>query len=96
MRKELLKGLTDEQIKKVEACKNPEEILALAKSEGVDLNDEQLEAVTGGGCFFDTLSCPNCRSTNVKKYADYGYYEGKTRYEYKCGDCGHHWYTMND
>ena len=58
MRKELLKGLTDEQIKKVEACKNPEEILALAKSEGVELNDEQLKAVTGGGCFFDTLACP--------------------------------------
>ena len=40
MRKELLKGLTEEQIKKVEACKNAEEILALAKAEGVQLSDE--------------------------------------------------------
>ena len=48
MRKELLKGLTEEQIKKVEACKNAEEILALAKEEGVTLSDEQLEAVSGG------------------------------------------------
>ena len=50
MRKDLLKGLTEEQIKKVEACKSSEEILALAKSEGVQLSDEQLEAVSGGAC----------------------------------------------
>ena len=36
------------EIKKVEACKNAEEILALAKEEGVTLSDEQLEAVSGG------------------------------------------------
>lgn len=48
MRKDLLKGLTEEQIKKVEDCKSPEEILALAKAEGYELNDEQLEAVSGG------------------------------------------------
>ena len=50
MRKGLLKGLTEEQIKKVEACKSSEEILALAQSEGVQLSDEQLEAVSGGTC----------------------------------------------
>ena len=50
MRKELLKGLSEEQIKKVEACKSSEEILALAKEEGVQLSDEQLEAVSGGTC----------------------------------------------
>jgi len=50
MRKELLKGLTEEQIAKVEACKNSDEILALAKAEGVQLSDEQLEAVSGGVC----------------------------------------------
>ena len=48
MRKELLKGLSEEQIKKVEACKNAEEILALAKAEGVQLSEEQLAAVSGG------------------------------------------------
>ena len=31
MRKELLKGLTEEQIKKVEACKNSDEILLRLK-----------------------------------------------------------------
>ena len=48
MKKELLKGLTEEQIVKVKACKNGEELLKLAKEEGIELSDEQLEAVNGG------------------------------------------------
>ena len=39
MREELLKGLTEEQIDKVKKCKSPEEILSLAKQEGVELNE---------------------------------------------------------
>ena len=39
MREELLKGLTEEQIAKVKKCKSPEEILSLAKQEGVELNE---------------------------------------------------------
>ena len=34
MNKELLKGLTEEQIAKVKACKSQKELLALAKKEG--------------------------------------------------------------
>ncbi|MCR5079430.1 MAG: Nif11-like leader peptide family natural product precursor [Bacilli bacterium] len=48
MKKELLEGLTVEQIEKFKACKNSEEVLALAKKEGVELSEEQLEAVSGG------------------------------------------------
>ena len=59
MKEELLKGLTEEQIAKVAACKNSEELLALAKEEGVELNDEQLEVVTGGVCTSST-KCPKC------------------------------------
>ena len=36
MKEELLKGLTKEQIVKVKACKSQEEILALAKEEGIE------------------------------------------------------------
>ena len=50
MREELLKGLTEEQKAKVNACNSSEEILQLAMQEGVELNDDQLEAVSGGGC----------------------------------------------
>ena len=33
---------------KLKAVKTPDELVALAKSEGIDLSDEQLEAVAGG------------------------------------------------
>ena len=50
MRKDLLKGLSEEQIAKVRACHNPSDLLQLAKDEGVELNQEQLEAISGGAC----------------------------------------------
>ena len=50
MREELLKGLSEEQIAKVKACKSQGEFLALAKQEGYELSDEQLAAVSGGAC----------------------------------------------
>ena len=53
MKKELLEGLTEEQIAKAEACQSTEEIFAFAKEEGIELNDEQLEFVSGGGCTKD-------------------------------------------
>ena len=40
--------LTDEQKEKARACKTTEELVALAKSEGVDLSDEQLMSLNGG------------------------------------------------
>ena len=50
MKKELLEGLTEEQISKIRACKTQDEFLALAKQEGVELSAEQLSAVSGGAC----------------------------------------------
>ncbi|MBR3224283.1 MAG: Nif11-like leader peptide family natural product precursor [Atopobiaceae bacterium] len=40
--------LTAEQKEKAKACKTPEEVLELAKEEGIELTDEQLESVSGG------------------------------------------------
>ena len=48
MKAELLKGLTEEQIARIKACKTQEEVLKLAKKEDIELTDEQLEAVSGG------------------------------------------------
>ena len=90
MRKELLKGLSEEQIKKVEACKSSDEIIALAKAEGVELTDEQLEAVSGGNCFtsFEFRKCPKCGS----KYHDKEPIEGSdVTMGYRCERCGHFW-----
>jgi len=44
----ILSKLTDEQKKKVEAAKSPEELLAIAKETGYELSPEQLEAISGG------------------------------------------------
>ena len=46
-------NLSDEFKVKALKCKTAEELFELAKSEGVDLNDDQLAAVSGGvewGC----------------------------------------------
>ena len=85
MKQELLKGLTEEQIAKVKACKNHEEILALAKQEGIELSNEQLEAVSGGACTDDTPKCPNCGN----KYVDRLHvYDGVN---YTCRKCYYSW-----
>lgn len=49
-KQELLEGLTKEQKDKVQNCKNADELMALAKEEGIELTDEQLAVVAGGGC----------------------------------------------
>ena len=43
------KDLTAEQREKARACKTTEDLVALAQEEGVDLSDDQLEVVSGGG-----------------------------------------------
>ena len=50
------KDLTPEQQERARACKTPEELLALAKEEGMDLSEEQLEKVSGG--YIDIPDCP--------------------------------------
>ena len=85
MKQDLLKGLTEEQIAKVKACKNQEEILALVKQEGYELTDEQLEAVSGGFCSVDETKCPKCGSKYVNRL---GVYDG---WAYDCRECGYHW-----
>ena len=85
MKRELLNGLTDEQIARVKACKNHEELLALAKEEDIELTDEQLNAISGGACSNtdNCPPCPSCGSTNVKSK-----YSGNKVSVFKCKDCG--------
>ena len=83
MKEELLKGLTAEQVAKVKACKNQEEILKLAKEEGIELNDEQLEAVSGGCSDPNKGKCPKC-GTECTRYVDSQF----GREYYHCPKCG--------
>ena len=52
-----LEDLTPEQMEKAKACKSAEELVALAKSEGIALSDEQLESISGGADW-KKLNCP--------------------------------------
>ena len=82
MKEELLKGLSEEQIAKIKACKNQEEIFALAKEAGVELTDEQLEAVSGGG-----ICAPACPYCGTKENVYVGKTE-ETSDKYVCNKCG--------
>ena len=90
MKEELLIGLTEEQIAKVKACKNQEELLALAKQEGIELNDEQLEAVNGGMCTSTPdFVCPQCGSKKIKtRYNENSIAEW---WNNTCQNCGYIW-----
>ena len=48
--------MTPELIEKAKQCTTAEELLALAKEEGIELDEQQLEAVSGGRIF--DWDCP--------------------------------------
>ena len=90
MREELLKGLTKEQIARVKACKNGNELLELAKAEGVELTDEQLKAISGGGVCsvvsnigdaINQSDCPFCGCNDVVVKDGWA----------RCKGCGEKW-----
>ena len=71
-------------------CKNSEELLELAKAEGIELTSEQLTAISGGGaCSFvsdvgdkiNPYDCPKCGANDPKK-------DGNLRI---CKKCGYQW-----
>ena len=47
--------LTPEQMEKARACKSADDLIELAKSEGIELNDDQLDAIAGGS-WYDCMS----------------------------------------
>ena len=48
-----IKALTPEQRARAKQCKSAEELLALAKEEGYELTDDELEGISGGSWCFD-------------------------------------------
>lgn len=43
-----INDLTPEQMEKARACKSSNDLVELAKSEGVELTDDQLDTIAGG------------------------------------------------
>ena len=41
-------NFTPEQLEKAKACKTSDELMALVREEGIELTDEQLDAISGG------------------------------------------------
>ena len=97
---------TAEQLKAAKAAKSPDELIAMAKEQGIvltddqaekffappigELSDEELENVAGGGCGDSMDHCPRCQST------DYGKRMGRLKdiqckYHYVCNSCGYEW-----
>lgn len=69
---------------KVKACKTPEEVLALAKEEGYELTDEELESVAGGSWFGNGEGhYPACRHCGSWKHV-----VDRGTFGYWCTACG--------
>ena len=60
----IFEDLTTQQKEKAIACKTPDELLELAKEEGIELTDAQLEGISGGG-----WSEPSCGDDTAWTYA---------------------------
>lgn len=86
-----IENFTPEQVERAKACKTAEELFALAKQEGVELTDEQLDQVSGGSDWnpLDEVEailnsgCPRCHCETVLLTE----LDGKPAY--KCANCGY-------
>ena len=55
--------LSDEQKEQFRNCKDMDEVMKLAKEENVELTNDQLELLAGGGC-----TCENCYTKGCTRY----------------------------
>ena len=58
--------ISPEQLERAKACKSPEELLAVAREEGYELSDDQLEAIAGGGVWDGTGD--SCKEEHCDTY----------------------------
>ena len=64
--KKMFDGLSDDLKKKVTECRTADELMELAKSEGIELTDDQLDAISGGSVWScDEDDASNCSEHSV-------------------------------
>lgn len=78
--------LMKEQQEAFASAQTPEELFALAKEEGVERADKDLEKVSGGAWRQPEVTCPKCGSTNTDSNISG---ETEKRLYSKCLSCGH-------
>ena len=62
--KAMFDSLTDEQKELARKCKTPEDFLKFAQDEMIELSEEQIELVAGGGdSWYDIVGC-DCHADN--------------------------------
>ena len=66
---------------KLQACESAEELVELARENGVELGDEELDEIAGGGVWNRPKNCPKCGSTSIYNYGARFY----------CRACRHEW-----
>ena len=64
-----IEDLTPEQMEKAKACKSPEELAALAESEGVELSDKELDSLSGGNAITEWAN--ECPKKDCAQYVEY-------------------------
>ena len=52
------KDISPDLKEKARACRTPEELFQLAHEEGMDIPDEDLDAISGGWCTIHEWGCP--------------------------------------
>lgn len=90
-REELLRGLSPEQLEKARECKSNKELLEYAKTQGLELTEEQLNQVNGGACRIEkpaNLLCPSCGGTRIEAVFDHYARGSRGVFKCVCLDCG--------
>lgn len=79
---------TESQIAKAKACKDQNELMELAKSEGIELADEDLDAIAGGSWE------PNDKKYYHKTCGTEVYWASPAR-QYRCPKCNKEGLDLN-
>ena len=76
-----LKDVSPEQRERINACDSPEAIMALAKEEGYELSESEVDQISGGAWSEYGVTCPEC-----KKVIKLSSNESQ---DVTCPSCGH-------